>query len=93
MDKLAIIKLADGIGAHLLSDEWKLIRYKYLTMKRVLRTQMDTKIRKGEDARYLLGRIENIDEIIKATEHLSEELKTGKLDADAALTSLKIMRV
>ena len=85
------IRIADEVGAFIHSDGWRLVKYRWEVYQNVLNKKMKAQVRAGRSGQDVLSAIDTIDEIIKITERLGNELKQNKFDADVALSSLKII--
>ena len=92
MSKTQNIIISDEIGAFINSDGWRMVKWRLEVYKGELDKKLKSQIRAGRAGADTLSAIDTVDEVIKITERLGNEVRQNKFDADVALASLKIMR-
>ena len=92
MPKEYNILISDEIGAFVNSDSWRITKYRLGIYKSVLDKKLKAQVRAGKSGQSILSAIDTVDEVIKITERLGNEIRRGQLDADVALASLKITK-
>lgn len=81
-------KVLEQIDSFLITPGWSVIKYRLLYMyKANLQDKLNSRLRanKVDEAQYLLGMMDCLNEVVGITERLGKEINKGQLDVDEAL--------
>lgn len=84
-------KYIDAFIAFLKGPIWAILQYRLIQYKNRLQEQIASDIRQCSWDRVAntQGKMDAVDEVIKITKRLDNELKTGQLDVDEALNVME----